>query len=100
MGDPKPAGSEEAEIQKPKAGDIIGGALGGRFGGLGRRKQSDNREQMPQKTENKSEGGMLMEMTIETLQTSTAAVDATKLAVPGGYQQVENDMLKALNRRR
>lgn len=107
MGEPKPAAastSPEPAVEKPKAGDIIGGALGGRFGGLGRRKAKESeREQMPQKTDDRgasAEGGMLMEMTIETLQVSTAAVDAGKLAAPAGYQQVENEMVKALNKRR
>jgi len=105
MGDPKPADAQaQAETPKPKAGDIIGGALGGRFGGLGRRKPKENsdREEMPRKAEGSgsAEGGMLMEMTIETLQISSAAVDAAKLAVPAGFQQVESEMLKTLNRKR
>lgn len=102
MGDPKPV-TKETEAERPKASDIIGGALGGRLGGFGGRKRKEqDREQMPQKSEGAAnpEGGMLMEMTIETLQVSSQPVDAAKLAVPAGFQQVENDMLKAMQRRR
>ena len=96
MGDPKPVEKEEAAADKPKASDIIGGALGGRLGGFGRKRKEENREEMPKRSESSrpSEGGMLMEMTIETLQMSSAPIDAAKLSVPAGFQQVENEMLK------
>ena len=103
MGEAKPAAAEEPAAERPKASDIIGGALGGRLGGFGGRKRKDqDREQMPQKSAGAAspEGGMLMEMTIETLQVSSLPVDASKLAVPAGFQQVESDMLKAMQRRR
>jgi hypothetical protein len=105
MGEAPAPGAPKAEAEsKPKAGDLIGGALGGRLGGLGRRRKdsSEPREDMPQKAEGArgGEGGLLMEMTIETIQMSSMAVDAAKLAVPAGYQQVESDILKAANRRR
>lgn len=102
MGDPRPV-TKEPEAERPKASDVIGGALGGRLGGFGGRKRKEqDREQMPQKAEGgaNSEGGMLMEMTIETLQMSSLPVDAAKLAVPAGFQQEESPMLKALPRRR
>ena len=102
MGDPKPV-TKEAEVERPKASDIIGGALGGRLGGFGGRKRKEqDREQMPQKSEGAAnpEGGMLMEMTIETLQVSSQTIDAAKLAVPAGFQLVDSDMLKAMQRQR
>jgi len=101
MGDPKPAASAQ-EADSPKASDVLAGALGGRLGGFGRKRKDADKEQMPQKQGEpaNAEGGMLMEMTTETLAMSSATVDAAKVSVPSGYQQVESDMLKALNRRR
>lgn len=104
MGDPKPV-KEEAAAEKPKASDVLAGALGGRLGGFGRKRKDENREQMPNpqtpaaKGEG-GEGGMLMEMTTETLQVSSAPVDVAKFQVPAGFQQVEHDMVKALNKKR
>lgn len=106
MGDPKPVESKESSAAPaPKASDVLAGALGGRLGGFGRKRKTE-KEEMPNpqtpaaRGEGPSgEGGMLMEMTIETLQVLNGPVDAAKVEVPVGYQQVESEMLKALKKR-
>ena len=91
-----------------KAGAIAGG-LGG-FGGFGRKKKAEP-EQAQQQAQTPATPppaqnapgaagptppGTLMELTTEMTAFSSAAVDASKFAVPAGFKQVEHEMLKAL----
>ncbi len=73
----------------------IGGALGrlGGFGGLGRRKKEEPQQQQQ---EQPAATGALIEMTTESSNFSTGAVDPSKLQVPAGFRQVENEMAKGL----
>jgi hypothetical protein len=98
------------EIDMPSAGEMggaaaesaVGGALGrlGRIGGLGgfgrRRKQEE--APAPKQTEGpkKGEPSVLLEMTSENSNFSTAAVDASKFAIPAGFKEVEHEMKKIL----
>ncbi|MEO5925982.1 MAG: hypothetical protein ABIR70_19335 [Bryobacteraceae bacterium] len=75
--------------EKPKesTGAKIGG-IAGRLGGFGSKKDDDSGK--------KAEPGssMLMEMTSERSQFSTAAVDGSKFEVPAGFKEVQSDMAK------
>lgn len=81
----------------------LAGGLGG-FGGFGRKKKQQQEQQQqaeqpappPQQPQQQQAAGSLMEMTTELTGFSSAPVDASKLAVPSGFKQVEHDMAKAL----
>ncbi len=89
-----------ASSQVSRAAGRFGGLAGGALGGLRRKKQEsqppppppsqDQAQAQPQKT------SALMEVTVESRNFSTAAVDASQFAVPAGFKQVEHDMKKAL----
>jgi len=76
----------------------LGGALGGGLGGFGRKKKKD-KDPEPARNDGAmkaSQAGVLIEMTTESSNFSSAAVPADKFVVPAGFQQVESDMLKGL----
>lgn len=89
-----------ASSQVSRAAGRFGGLAGGALGGLRRKKQEsqppppppsqDQAQAQPQKT------SALMEVTVESRNFSTAAVDGAQFAVPAGFKQVEHDMKKAL----
>lgn len=87
-----------------------GGVLGG-LGGFGRRKKQQEQQpeqpQQPPQQQQAPQGappsadatpGLLSEMTMELTSFSSGPADASKLDVPAGFKQVENEMLKALRR--
>jgi hypothetical protein len=100
---------QNVEVEKPNVGGALGRIAGGRlgrFGGFGRKKQEEPQQAEQQNapvTAGQQEGappsGYLMEMTSEMTGFSQAPVDGTKLAVPGGYKQVEGESLKNMKRR-
>jgi len=98
----------EPQPERPTIGGALSGALGGRFGGFGRKKKQEAPAES-KKEEQKSEpagtestpapvesSDSLMEMTIESRNFSTSPVDGLKLVVPTGYKPVENEALKRL----
>ena len=87
-----------------------GGVLGG-LGGFGRgrkkqEKQPEQQQQPPQQQQapqgappsGDATPGLLSEMTMELTSFSSGPADASKLDVPAGFKQVENEMIKALRR--
>ncbi len=106
---------EAKQEESSSIGSVLGGRLG-RFGGFGRRKKPQQEEQPKQAEQPAQEQqqqaqqqqaaaaspqgqGVLMETTVEMSGFSTASVDSTKLEVPAGFKQVENEMLKGLNKK-
>jgi hypothetical protein len=86
--------------QRESPAPSIGGALGrlGGLGGLGRRKKQEEPQQQQPAGQPPATGapGTLLEMTTESGNFSTAAVDPSRLQVPAGFRQVESDMVKSL----
>ncbi len=85
----------------PTASEAAASAIAGRFGlgGLGKKKKPA--EDQPAQTstapaQSSDASGSLMEMTTESSNFSTAAVDPSRFEVPAGYKKVENPMEKAL----
>jgi len=92
----KAVGDAPAEADKPKEKTSVAsavGALGGRFGGFGRKKAEDKPAEADQKQPQPG-AGMLVEMTSERSMFSTAAVDASKFEVPTGFKEVQSDITK------
>ena len=85
----------------PTAGEVAASAIAGRFGlgGLGKKKKPV--EEQPAQTstapaQSTDSSGSLMEMTTDSSNFSTAAVDSSRFDVPAGFKKVENQMEKAL----
>jgi carbon monoxide dehydrogenase subunit G len=78
---------QEQQADKPS----IGGLLGGKLGGFGRKKKSQDDSTdggaTPQGSGDAS--GSLMEMTMEMGGFSSAPVDSAKFEIPAGFKQVE-----------
>jgi hypothetical protein len=87
---PQPAAQQEKP--KPSAGRLLGGALGGRLGGLGRKKEEPADEPPPQAASSSNQGA-LIEMQTEYSAFSTTA-DASLFEIPAGFKQVESEMKK------
>lgn len=85
-GEAKPA---EEQKEKQSAGATAVG-IAGRLGGFGRKKE----EKKPAAEEEKQGSTMLVEMTSERSQFSTATVDASKFEVPPGFKEVQSDIAK------
>jgi len=88
-----------SQQSKPAERPSISGALGGLggFGGFGRKKkqQETKEETAPASSESAAAAdtsGTLIEMTTETSNFSSAAVDPSKFAVPAGFKKVESDL--------
>ena len=93
FGEPRAA---QPEGERPNMRDAVLGGLGGGFG-LGRRKKQDNPPaDQPKGGAPNPDAGLLMEMTTETTSVSAAAVDASRFALPTGYKQVDDPMVKRL----
>jgi hypothetical protein len=85
----------------------LGSAIGG-IGGFGRRKKTDQEQQAPppqpqaetapQQNSTGGAPGMLMEVTSELTNFSSAAVDASKFEVPAGFKQVQHPLEKELKK--
>lgn len=84
---------------RPTMGDALSSALGGRLGGFGRKKKTEEAPAAspaaePAKSAAPVEGSFsstasMMEMTTETLNFSSQTVDAATLAVPAGFKEVK-----------
>lgn len=89
-----------ASSQISRATGRLGGLAGGALGGFGRRKKQEAEQapppEQPPAQAQPSKPSPLMEVTVESRNFSTAAVDASQFAVPAGFKQVEHDMKKAL----
>jgi hypothetical protein len=96
----QPAAAPQQQEQRESSPSSIGGALGrlGGLGGLGRRKKQEQQPAEQAPASNAQAGGApsLLEMTTESGNFSTAAVDPSKLQVPAGFRQVESEMVKGL----
>ena len=96
----QPSGQAAPKKEEPRESPSIGGALKGLggLGGFGRRKKEEPKQQEQPAAGSAPAGGAasLLEMTTETTNFSTGAVDASKLQVPDGFRQVESEMAKAL----
>ena len=90
-----------ASSQVSRAAGRFGGLAGGALGGLGRRKKQESQPHAPTPSQDQAQAQpqktpALMEVTVESRNFSTAAVDASQFAVPAGFKQVEHDLKKAL----
>lgn len=83
-----------------RLGGLAGAAAGGALGGFGRRRREEPKpEPAPEAQPDAASGGRggpFMEMTSESSNFSTAAVDPARFAVPAGFKQVEHEMKKLL----
>ncbi|MBA3975604.1 MAG: hypothetical protein C0504_15460 [Candidatus Solibacter sp.] len=89
-----------ATSQISRATGRLGGLAGGALGGFGRRKKQEAEpaptpEQPPAQAQPQKPAA-LMEVTVESRNFSTSAIDGAQFAVPAGFKQVEHDMKKAL----
>jgi hypothetical protein len=96
--EPRPSVSESAGRRiGGLGGSIAGGALGGM---LGRRKKQDDPKQPesapPAAAPAKPGESVLLEITTDYSNFSSAPVDASRFEVPAGFKQVEHDMKKAI----
>ncbi|MBE0657866.1 MAG: hypothetical protein IH602_09260 [Bryobacteraceae bacterium] len=89
-----------ASSQVSRAAGRFGGLAGGALGGFGRRKKQEPPPPPPQEQAQAQaqpqKPSALMEVTVESRNFSTAAVDGAQFSVPAGFKQVEHDMKKAL----
>ncbi|MCS7315532.1 MAG: hypothetical protein RMI94_05525 [Bryobacterales bacterium] len=89
---------EEPEERSPEPQPSVGGALGrlgglGRLGRLGRPKDTPQQPPAPQPAQGtRPAETLLMEITAEASGFSTAPVDPSRLEVPAGFRQVENEL--------
>ena len=74
----------------PSVRDAITGSLP-----FGRKKKNDDPPPDPKKDEKQDSGAaLLLEMTTDMSDFSTAAVDAAKFDVPSGFKQIDSDLVK------
>jgi len=93
-----PSGAEMGGAAAESAAGAALGRLGrlGGLGGLGRRRKQEE-PPPPKKAEDaKPQQSVLIETTVENSNFSTAAVDASRFAIPAGFKEVEHDMKKVL----
>lgn len=90
-----PPRAEPAE--RPSAAGALAGAALGRFGGFGRKKKEEPRQEQPQSgaPAPQAASGTLMEMTMTLTSFSSGSVDESKFDVPAGFKQVEPEMRRA-----
>jgi len=84
--------AEQPQTKKPSAGSVLGGALGGKFGGFGHKKSEPAQEQ-PAPQQQQQQSGALIEMQTEYSAFAPTA-DASLFDIPAGFKQVESDMKK------
>ena len=97
MGSPSSANQENND--RPKIGGLAGLAAGGIMGGL-RRKNKDAPKAEDTATAAPAPGdNVMMETQSEHSNFSSAAISADKLDIPAGFQKVEHQMKKALDRK-
>jgi len=91
------ASSADNADNKPRLGGLAGMAAGGIMGGLRRKsKDAPKAEEAPAA---KADDSVLMETQSESANFSSEEVSAAKFNVPAGFQQVEHQMKKALDRK-
>jgi hypothetical protein len=91
---PTPAAAQE-DKPKPSAGSVLGGALGGRFGGFGRKKTDAPAQEQPQQPPQQSAAasGAMIEM--ETTYSNFAqTADASLFDIPTTFKLVESELKK------
>ena len=84
---------EQQQADKPS----IGSVLGGRLGGFGRKKKSQDQDSADGQQAQQgptSASGTLMEMTMEMSGFSAAPLDGSKFEVPAGFKQVEPEAMQ------
>ncbi len=112
-----PEGGSDAQVQAPTSKDVgdaaassaVSSAIGripgmGGLGGFGRKKSPPKEEPKPAETPKPAEQpktaapqqSVIMEMTSEMANFSSAPVDASKFSVPAGFKEVEHEMKKSL----
>jgi hypothetical protein len=80
----------------------LAGAAGGALGGFGRRRRAEPKPEPEPAPEAQpadapaGRSGAFMEMTSESSNFSSAAVDPARFAIPAGFKQVEHEMKKML----
>jgi hypothetical protein len=90
---PTPAAAQE-EKPKVSAGSVLGGALGGRLGGFGRKRNDPppQEQQQPQQQSAAASGAMIeMETTYSNF---AQTADASLFEIPAGFKQVESELKK------
>jgi len=96
----QPERQQQAESEKPSLGGALGRLSGGRLGGLGgRRKTEQTSEQQTtsrgeQRSEQQRGPASMMEMTSDLSGFSSAPADASKFEIPAGFKQVDSPLLK------
>lgn len=95
------AASSAGRAAGGRFGGLTGAAAGGMFGGFGRKKKKAEEPppaaEQPKPAPQAAAGSTaLMEITTEWESFSSGAVDASRLEVPAGFKEVENEMKKAL----
>ncbi|MBI4874772.1 MAG: hypothetical protein HY822_09085 [Acidobacteria bacterium] len=102
-----PQGPSAKEAAGNAAGDAAGGAIAGRLGRLGglgglgglrRGKKQEAPPPEPPPQDAPPGAGMLMESTTELSGFSSAPVDTSRMEVPAGFKQIENEMLKQVRK--
>jgi hypothetical protein len=88
-----PAAQPQQETPKPTIGGALGGALGGRFG-LGRKKQDQSQQQTASSGNAGGGSASLIDLTSESSNFSTAAIDSAQFEVPAGFKKIDSPMLK------
>jgi hypothetical protein len=90
---PTPAAAQE-DKPKPSAGSVLGGALSGRLGGFGRKRNDPppQEQQQPQQQSAAASGAMIeMETTYSNF---AQTADASLFEIPAGFKQVESELKK------
>jgi hypothetical protein len=85
--------AEQPQTKKPSAGSVLGGALGGRLGGFGRKKSEPAQEQPTASQQQQQQTGSLLEMQTE-YSAFAATADPSLFEIPAGFKQVEPEMKK------
>ncbi len=95
-------GGNSDQSVKPTMGDLVGGALGGRLGGFGRRKKEEpapaKQTPAPAVENNSGDGMLMMESFSDSSGFSTATIGEDVFAVPAGFSKVEPEMSKRRKR--
>ncbi|MCX6612540.1 MAG: hypothetical protein NTW74_17020 [Acidobacteria bacterium] len=95
-------GGNSDQSVKPTMGDLVGGALGGRLGGFGRRKKEEpapvKQAPEPSVESNSGEGMLMMESFSDSSGFSTASIGEDVFAIPAGFAKVEPEMAKRRKR--
>jgi len=87
--------AEQPKTPKPSAGSVLGGALGSRLGGFGRKKSEPAQEPPAEQSQAQAQQqtGALLEMQTEFSAFATTA-NASLFDIPAGFKQVESEMKK------